>query len=132
MIQRHKARKLYEPAAQRFALPALGRGRRSRPARKMIRRRKLPEIAAESPASGARFVGQTRLSKTHHLKKAYTANLINFYTQLNFWQLLKLIMLKLIYQNAGYSYLTVQTKIFNQRNKANFTNLNYRFRLNSG
>jgi hypothetical protein len=42
---------------QRFALPALGRGRRSRPARKMIRRRKLLEICAESPASGARFVG---------------------------------------------------------------------------
>jgi hypothetical protein len=35
-----------------------GGGRRSRPARKMIRRRKLLEIAAESPASGARFVGQ--------------------------------------------------------------------------
>ena len=45
-------------SAQRFALPALGRGRRSRPARKMIRRRKLPEIAADSPASGARFVGR--------------------------------------------------------------------------
>ena len=45
-------------ACQRFALPALGRGRRSRPARKMIRRRKLPEIAAESPVSGARFVGR--------------------------------------------------------------------------
>ena len=35
-----------------------GGGRRSRPTRKMIRRRKLLEIAAESPASGARFVGQ--------------------------------------------------------------------------
>ena len=44
-------------ACQRFALPALGRGRRSRPARKMIRRRKLPGMCAESPASGARFVG---------------------------------------------------------------------------
>jgi len=43
-------------ATQRYALPALGRGRRSRPARKMIRRRKLLEIATESPASGARFV----------------------------------------------------------------------------
>ncbi len=42
--------------AQRFALPALGRGRRSRPTRQMIRRRKLLEICAESPASGARFV----------------------------------------------------------------------------
>ncbi len=35
-----------------------GSGRRSRPTRKMIRRVKLPEIAAESPASGARFVGR--------------------------------------------------------------------------
>ncbi len=43
-------------SAQRFALPALGRGRRSRPTRKMIRRGKLLEIAADSPASGARFV----------------------------------------------------------------------------
>ncbi len=42
--------------AQRFALPALGWGRRSRPTRKMKRRGKLLEIAAESPASGARFV----------------------------------------------------------------------------
>ena len=46
------------PDAQRFALPALGRGRRSRPARKMLRRRKLLEIAAESPASGVRSVGR--------------------------------------------------------------------------
>ncbi len=45
-------------ATQRFALPALGRGRRSRPARKMTRRRKLLEMCADSPASGARFVGQ--------------------------------------------------------------------------
>ncbi len=45
-------------AAERFALPALGRGRRSRPTGKMLRRRKLLEIAADSPASGARFVGQ--------------------------------------------------------------------------
>jgi hypothetical protein len=50
-------------ARQRFALPALGRGRRSRPARKMIRRVKLLEICArrpqgrQSPASGARCVG---------------------------------------------------------------------------
>ncbi len=43
-------------AAERFALPALGRGRRSRPTGKMKRRRKLLEVAAESPASGARFV----------------------------------------------------------------------------
>ena len=43
--------------AQRFALPALGRGRRSRPARKMKRRRKLLGMCADSPASGARFVG---------------------------------------------------------------------------
>ena len=45
--------------AQRFALPALGQGRRSRPARKMLRRVKLPEMCAESPASGARFVGRS-------------------------------------------------------------------------
>jgi len=45
-------------AAQRLALPALGRGRRSRPTRKRLRRRKLLENGAESPASGARFVGQ--------------------------------------------------------------------------
>ncbi len=45
-----------EGDAQRFALPALGRGRRSRPIGKMIRRVKLLEIAAESPASGACFV----------------------------------------------------------------------------
>jgi len=44
-------------AAERFALPALGRGRRSRPTGKRLRRVKLLEIAAESPASGARFVG---------------------------------------------------------------------------
>ena len=44
--------------AQRFALPALGRGRRSRPTGKMIRRVKLLEICADSPASGARFVGR--------------------------------------------------------------------------
>ena len=47
-----------ELAAQRFALPTLGQGQRSRPARKMLRRRKLLENAAESPASGARFVGR--------------------------------------------------------------------------
>jgi len=34
-----------------------GGGRRSRPTRKMIRRVKLLEMCAESPASGARFVG---------------------------------------------------------------------------
>jgi len=44
-------------AAQRFELPALGRGRRSRPTRKTLRRRKMLENGAESPASGARFVG---------------------------------------------------------------------------
>jgi hypothetical protein len=52
--------------AQRFALPALGRGRRSRPARKMLRRRKLLENGAESPASGARFVGW-RFIQIHQL-----------------------------------------------------------------
>jgi len=38
--------------------PRWGGGRRSRPTGKMKRRRKLLEIAAESPASGARFVGR--------------------------------------------------------------------------
>jgi len=63
------------PAAQRFALPALGRGRRSRPTRKMIRRRKLLEICTDSPASGARFVGQPACLPEHQLKKDNTANL---------------------------------------------------------
>ena len=44
-------------SAQRFALSALGRAAERRPTGKMLRRRKLLEIAAESPASGARFVG---------------------------------------------------------------------------
>ena len=43
-------------AAQRFALLALGRTAERRPIGKMIRRRKLLENAAESPASSARFV----------------------------------------------------------------------------
>ncbi len=38
--------------------PRWGGGRRSRPTGKMIRRRKMLEIAADSAASGARFVGQ--------------------------------------------------------------------------
>jgi hypothetical protein len=52
---------LLQGTAQRFALPALGRGRRSRPARKMIRRVKLLGMCAESPASGARFVSRLPL-----------------------------------------------------------------------
>ncbi len=44
-------------SAQRFALPALGRAAERRPIGKMLRRRKMLENAAESPASGARFVG---------------------------------------------------------------------------
>jgi len=42
---------------QRFALPALGRAAERRPNGKMLRRRKMLENGAESPASGARFVG---------------------------------------------------------------------------
>ena len=38
-------------AAQRFALPAMGRGRRSRPIRKMLRSRKLLGICAR-PTGG--------------------------------------------------------------------------------
>jgi hypothetical protein len=54
--------KTYDPsntarsAAQRFALPALGRAAERRPTGKMLRRRKMLGIAPESPASGARFV----------------------------------------------------------------------------
>jgi len=44
--------------AQRFALPALGRAAERRPTGKMLRCRKRLGIAPESPASGARFVGQ--------------------------------------------------------------------------
>ena len=56
-------------AAQRIALPALGQGRRSRPARKMIRRRKLLGMCAESPASGARFVGRQLFTRFFANKK---------------------------------------------------------------
>ncbi len=45
-----------EEAAQRFALPALGRAAERRPIGKMIRRRKRLGIAPDSPASGARCV----------------------------------------------------------------------------
>ena len=68
--------------AQRIALPALGRGRRSRPARKMTRRRKLPEICAESPASGARFVRRFFIVLDLLTEKDTTAHKPNFYTQL--------------------------------------------------
>ncbi|MEK6753859.1 MAG: hypothetical protein AABZ00_16500, partial [Chloroflexota bacterium] len=70
---------ILQGACQRFALPALGRGRRSRPARKMLRRRKLLEIAAESPASGARFVGQifVRLICFSFFKQLHQNTLIN-------------------------------------------------------
>ena len=47
-----------ELAAQRFALPALGRAAGRRPTGEMLRRGKLLGIAPESPASGVRFVGQ--------------------------------------------------------------------------
>jgi hypothetical protein len=53
-----RAELIFCDAAQRIALPVLGRGRRSRPTGKMLRRVKLLEICEESPASGARFVGQ--------------------------------------------------------------------------
>jgi len=52
-----KTRFSLQGACQRFALPALGRAAERRPTGKMLRRRKRLEIAAESPASGARFVG---------------------------------------------------------------------------
>jgi hypothetical protein len=55
--------------AQRFALPALGRAAERRPTGKRIRRRKMLGIAPESPASGARFVGQNGFSKSTAIKK---------------------------------------------------------------
>ncbi len=51
--------------------------------------RKMPENAAESPASGACFVGQPARLPKRWLKKDTTANTPNFYTQLNLWQLTK-------------------------------------------
>jgi len=45
-------------ACQRFALPALGRAAGRRPIGKRLRRRKMLENGAESPASGARSVGK--------------------------------------------------------------------------
>ena len=62
----------YEGRANGLRYLRWGCGRRSRPARKMIRREKRLEIAAESPASGARFVGTllvcnvTRISELVH------------------------------------------------------------------
>ncbi len=53
----------FHDAAQRFALPALGRAVERRPTGKMIRRRKMLENAAESPASGAHFVGRRGLTE---------------------------------------------------------------------
>jgi hypothetical protein len=60
---------ILQGTAQRFALPALGRGRRSRPTEKMIRRRKLLGMCADSPASGARFVGQVRVAQDFFAKR---------------------------------------------------------------
>jgi hypothetical protein len=50
----------------------------------MIRRRKLLEIAAESPASGARFVGQPAGLPELLPKKDNTANMTRFYNELCF------------------------------------------------
>jgi len=49
---------IYGEASQRFALPTLGRTAERRPTRKKIRRVKMLEMCAESPASGTRFVGR--------------------------------------------------------------------------
>ena len=46
-----------------------GGGRRSRPTGKMLRRRKLLEMCAESPASGARFVRRFYYLSKHYLRK---------------------------------------------------------------
>jgi hypothetical protein len=69
---------LFGAASQRFALPALGRGRRSRPARKMTRRRKLLGMCAESPASGARFVGQPACLPKPLLKETTPQTCLDF------------------------------------------------------
>ena len=55
-------------ACQRFALPALGRATERRPTGKMRRRRKRLGIAPDSPASGARFVGQGLLTENIDIK----------------------------------------------------------------
>ena len=56
-------------------IPALGRGRRSRPTRKMKRCVKLLGMCAESPASGACFVGRFWVKRTlldfHGLRQEY-------------------------------------------------------------
>jgi len=57
---------LSELAAQRFALPALGRAAERRPTGKMLRRRKRLGITPESPASGARFVGTLPIVKAFY------------------------------------------------------------------
>ena len=58
-------------AAERHALPALGRGRRSRPARKMIRRRKLLEMCARPPDSPQRQV--VSLKRTRQIDVRWVA-----------------------------------------------------------
>ncbi len=70
-------------AAQRFALPALGRGQRSRPARKMTRRRKLLGICAESPASGARCVRQfSGHSSTLYFSKSFSIKFLDLFASM--------------------------------------------------
>jgi len=56
-----------------------GGGRRSRPTGKMIRRVKLLEICADSPASGARFVGRFFVGQEFLPEKDDTANMPKFY-----------------------------------------------------
>ena len=56
---------------------------------KKLEARKLLENRAESPASSARFVGQPLCLPKRWLKKDTTANTLNFYIQLNVWQLQK-------------------------------------------
>ena len=69
----------FAPAAQRFALLALGRGRRSHPARKRLRRRKRLIKRGESPASSARFVGCV-LHYRHHYCISSSVNAGTFST----------------------------------------------------
>jgi hypothetical protein len=52
-------------------------------------------MCAESPALGARFVGQPLRLPKRWLKKDATANKPNFYMQLNLWQQLKMGLAKM-------------------------------------
>jgi len=62
--------------AQRFALAAGGRDEIKLREQEKLEARKMPENAAESHQSAARFVGTLLTCKTHCLKKNTTAELL--------------------------------------------------------